>query len=422
MDFQPTESSPAPDCNQADESASGRRAFLKTALLGTAALATSPALDATRGALWAQSAAKAKKTNGTAVPQVAPPSGSIMREREPENLEFAFSTLNSFITPNERFYVANHFGTPHVDANGWRLQVEGAIEHPFELTYDELLKMPSKTIIATLENPGNNRVFLSPRENGVQWELGAVGNAEWTGVPLTAILERAGVRPEAVEVILEGADNGEVRESPRSPGGVRFARSLPLSKARQGEVLLAYKMNGADLPTSQGFPVRAIVPGWYDIASVKWLSRLLVSSVPFRGYFQSVAFNIWERRNGMALLAPIAEMQVKAQIARPSLYETVALNKPYRVYGAAWAGEADVAQVEISDDDGRTWNQASLLGTPTRFAWRLWEYRWQPTRGGRYNLMARATDSGKRVQPMQRDNDRGSYLISHVLPMPVDVR
>ncbi|MDF2439448.1 MAG: hypothetical protein JWN98_432, partial [Abditibacteriota bacterium] len=347
----------------------------------------------------------------------------IIREREPENLEFPFSTLNSFLTPNDKFYVRNHFGTPRIEANGWRLQVEGAVDRSFEITYDELLRMPSQTITATVEDPGNGRVFLTPRERGVQWELGAVGNAEWTGVPLSAILERAGVRPEAVEVVLEGADSGEVREEPRSPGGVRFARSLPLAKAMQSEVLLAYRMNGADLPTSHGFPVRAVVPGWYGMAWVKWLSRVLVSSVPFRGYFQSVDYNIWERRNGMPLLAPITEMQVKAQVARPALYEVVPANKLYRVYGAAWAGENDVTQVEVSTDDGRTWNQAALLGSPTRYAWRFWEYGWTtPTRAGRYNIMARATDSGKRVQPMQRDGDRRNFMINHVLPMPVEVR
>lgn len=402
---------------QGNGAENSRRSFLRAAALTTAAVGTLPLAGSGQGKVSAQEQPRIVDRKSS-----VSSAGLIIRERDPENLEFPFSTLNSFITPNDKFFVRNHFGTPRIDPNNWRLQVEGAVDRPFEITYDELLRMPSKTVTATLESAGNNRVFL-PRERGVQWELGAVGNAQWTGVPLAAVLERAGLRPEAVEVILEGADSGEVREEPRSPGSVRFARSLPLSKARQSDVLLAYKMNGVDLPTSHGFPLRAVVPGWYGMAWVKWLSRLLVSSAPFRGYFQTSDYNIWERRNGMPLLATIEEMQVKAQIARPALYEVVTANTSYRVHGAAWAGELDVTQVEISTDDGRTWNQATLLGNPTRFSWRLWEYRWlTPERAGRYNLMARASDSGKRVQPMQRDGDRRNFMISHVLPMPVEVR
>jgi DMSO/TMAO reductase YedYZ molybdopterin-dependent catalytic subunit len=409
------------DLKSADDRQNGRRSFLRTAFMGSAAVGTLPLVNGTQNQVLAQ-APTANNANAAATTANSTATGMIIRERDPENLESPFSTLNSFITPNERFYVRNHFGIPKIEANNWRLQVEGAVERPFEITYDELLKMPSQTVTATLESAGNNRVFL-PRERGVQWELGAVGTAQWTGVPLSAVLERAGVRNEAIEVVFEGADAGEVREEPRSPGSVRFARSIPLAKARQPEVLLAYKMNGVDLPAAHGFPVRAIVPGWYGMASVKWLTRLLVSSVPFRGYFQTMDYVIWERRNGMPLLSTMGEMQVKAQIARPAMYEVVQANTPYRVFGAAWAGESDVTQVEISADDGRTWNQAALLGSPTRFAWRLWEYRWQtPSRGGRYNLMARATDSGKRVQPMQRNNDLRNYMISHVLPIAVEVR
>ena len=417
----PNEIPDAPVNNEETNSIeTGRRAFLRTALLGTAAVGM-PLINVTRSQVRAQAASKTNSKNTPAAPIA--PSGLIIRQREPENVEFPFSSLNSFITPNERFFIENQFATPRIEANNWRLQIEGAVDRPFEITYDELLRMPSQTVTATLESAGNNRVFLNPPERGVQWELGAVGTAQWTGVPLSEILERAGVREEAIEVILEGADSGEVREEPRPPGSIRFARSLPLDKARQPEVLLAYKMNGVDLPGAHGFPVRAVVPGWYGMAWVRWLSRILVSSVPFRGYFQSVDYNIWERRNGVALLSPVTEMQVKAQIARPTLYETVPLDKPYRVFGAAWAGESDVSQVEISSDDGRTWEKAALLGTPTRFAWRLWEYRWQtPKKAGRYNLMARATDSGKRVQPMQRDSDRRSYMINHLLSIPVEVR
>src|SRR5262249_49811328 len=161
------------------------------------------------------------------------------------------------------------------------------------------LKLPSRTIPALLECAGNGRAFLVPRARGVAWQLGAVGTAEWTGVPLSAILDRAGVRAGAVEVILEGADSGEFREDPQAPGPIHCARSLPLEKARQQEVLLAYRMNGAEITAAHGYPLRAVVPGWYGMASVKWLTRLVVSDRPFQGFFQSIDYTYFERRHGL---------------------------------------------------------------------------------------------------------------------------
>src|SRR5215210_7270576 len=136
--------------------------------------------------------------------------------------------------------------------------------------------MPSETRVATLECAGNSRVFLVPQMPGAQWELGAVSNAEWTGVPLSMLLERAGVRSDATEVVLEGADRGEPRNDPKPPGGTPYVRSIPLAKARRPEVLIAYAMNGKDLPMSHGAPVRAVVPGYYGMSSVKWLTRIRV--------------------------------------------------------------------------------------------------------------------------------------------------
>ena len=150
---------------------------------------------------------------------------------------------------------------------------------------------------------------------GVQWGLGAVGNAEWTGVPLSILLDRAGVKANAREVILEGADDGPL-EDPKAPrGNVRFARSIPLAKARE-DVLLAYKMNDVDLPPEHGFPVRAIVPGWYAVASIKWFQRIIVTDKPFNGYYQTLDYAFWKRR--LAELVPLSEMQIKAEIARPA--------------------------------------------------------------------------------------------------------
>jgi DMSO/TMAO reductase YedYZ molybdopterin-dependent catalytic subunit len=352
----------------------------------------------------------------------APFSGLIIRDKDPENLEFPFSALASFVTPNEHFFVRSHFPAPRLDPQTWRLKLEGLVDRPCEMTLEELRALPSRTVTATLECAGNNRVFLSPKVEGLQWELGAVGNAEWTGAPLAAVLERAGVRPGAVEVVFEGADSGKLAKPP-SPGNIHYAHSVPLTKAFASDVLLAYTMNGEPLPPAHGFPVRAVVPGWYGMASVKWLQRIVVTDTPFRGYFKTADYTYWERRPGLPTeLLPVTENEVKAQIARPAAREMVPANSVYRVHGAAWAGEAEVARVEVSCDAGATWQAARLLGAVAPRCWRLWEFHWStPAQPGRCTLMARATDTRGRAQPMQRDPHRGSYVISHVLPVEVEV-
>ena len=166
--------------------------------------------------------------------------GLIVRERNPENLEFPFSALNSFITSSEQFFVRSHFAVPKLDLDGWRLSIEGRVEKQCEISYEELLSMPSRTVTMTLECAGNSRIFLSPKVGGLQWELGAVSNAEWTGVPLAAVLKRAGIRAGAMEVVLEGADNGVITKEPVSPGKIHYARSLPLAKALMPEVSLTW--------------------------------------------------------------------------------------------------------------------------------------------------------------------------------------
>src|ERR1700720_3378400 len=158
--------------------------------------------------------------------------GKIVRSEEPLNLEMPFETLDGFITPTKAFYVRTHFPIPKIDRNKWRLRIEGEVEKPFELSYDEVTKLESKKLPVTLECAGNNRSFLEPKVKGVQWGLGGVGNAEWTGVALSILLDRAGIKSSAREVILEGTDRGKP-EDPKSPSSAfNFARSIPLEKAR----------------------------------------------------------------------------------------------------------------------------------------------------------------------------------------------
>jgi DMSO/TMAO reductase YedYZ molybdopterin-dependent catalytic subunit len=273
-----------------------------------------------------------------------------------------------------------------------------------------------------IECAGNGRVFLEPPQIGVRWELGAVGTAQWTGVPLAALLARAGVKPEAVDVVLVGADRGEFKyPQPPSEGEIPFARALPLSKAQDEEVLLAYAMNGQPLPREHGYPVRAIVPGWYGVASVKWLERIVVLDRSFHGYFHVFQYSLWERHDDLRDLTPVTELQVKAQIARPGPHEVVDAGHPYLIRGAAWTGEGEIVCVEVSTDAGATWSEARLLTPAIAYTWRLWEYPWQvPEQPGRHVLMARATDAAGNTQPLERDADRRDTMITHVLPLEVE--
>jgi DMSO/TMAO reductase YedYZ molybdopterin-dependent catalytic subunit len=179
-------------------------------------------------------------------------------------------------------------------------------------------------------------------------------------------------------------------------------------------------MNGADLTPAHGFPLRAIVPGWYGMASVKWLNEIAVTDRPFHGYYQSVDYAYWQRSEGEPSLVPITELQVKAQIARPGPLEAVPRGESYLVRGAAWSCEAEIVRVEVSTDGGAHWADALLSSQTDRHAWRLWEYNWAtPKSGARATLMVRAHDAKGRTQPNQRDPDRGGYLINEVLGFDV---
>jgi len=348
--------------------------------------------------------------------------GLITREQEPLNLELPFPTLAEQVVPNNRFYVRSHFPIPALEAANWQLRLEGAVNNVLTLSYDELCQLPATTLQATLECAGNGRARLAPKAKGLLWEQGAVGNAEWTGVPLASLLARAGVAAGALEVICEGADQGPVNDEPRAPGIISFARSLPLAKARQPEVLVAYLMNGQPLPPEHGFPVRLVVPGWYGMASVKWLSKLTVSTEPYAGYWQTLEYAYWQRAHGQPTLVPVAEMRVKAEIARPALYEAVPAGQPYRVFGAAWTGESEVASVEISTDHGQSWQPARLLGAAVPFAWRLWEFSWTPPAApGRHTLQARATDRAGHRQPTTHNPNRRNYMITKIASVEVFV-
>jgi DMSO/TMAO reductase YedYZ molybdopterin-dependent catalytic subunit len=220
---------------------------------------------------------------------------------------------------------------------------------------------------------------------GAQWSLGAVGNAEWTGVPLRTLLERADVDEHACEIVLEGADLGMAKEPPAPPDPISYARSLLKEKAMAREVLIAYQMNGCDLPFDHGYPIRAVVPGHYGMASVKWLTHIEAVSVPFQGYWQTSDYGYWDHLCGKPVRRPLREMKVKSEIGRPGLHDTIAPNQSYTVSGAAWSGEGDIVKIEVSTDGGDTWEEGQFLDTVQANVWRRWTYHWlTPEQSGRY--------------------------------------
>jgi DMSO/TMAO reductase YedYZ molybdopterin-dependent catalytic subunit len=336
----------------------------------------------------------------------------------PENSETPLESIHGWVTPNSLFFVRNHFEAPAIDLPTWRLRIEGCVNHPIEFTWEQLMALPQRSVFATVECAGNGRSFLQTPAPGVQWGAGAIGHAEWTGVPLCRVLEEAGVRPDSVEVLFEGCDRGSESDHPEP---MHFARSLPLAKALDRDTLLATRMNGELLSPSHGFPLRLFVPGWYGVASVKWLRRIEVLDRPFHGYYQSVKYTVQRQTPRGQEKVVVGPMAVKSELIRPAAGAELGIGTN-RLFGVAWAGEEAVARVEVSTDGGRSWNPADLIGPCTPYCWSLWEYLWEVAKPGDYKLLTRAVSESGRVQPAQHDPLNGGYLIHHSRPIPVRVK
>jgi DMSO/TMAO reductase YedYZ molybdopterin-dependent catalytic subunit len=335
----------------------------------------------------------------------------------PENSETPLESARSWVTPNRLFFVRNHFDVPALDVDTWRLRVGGCVTQPLELTWDDLAALPERSVFATLECAGNGRSFLQQAVPGVPWGAGAVGHAEWTGVPLHVVLAQAGVKPKTVAFVAEGADRGC---EPDHPEPMFFARALPLEKALDPDTLLATRMNGELLEPSHGAPVRLLVPGWYGVASVKWLQRIEAVDRPFRGYFQTVKYTVQRPAASGLEIVSIGPMAVKSEIIRPRAGEALGVGTN-RLFGVAWAGPHTVTQVEVSSDGGQTWNRAELLGPEAPYSWTLWEYLWDVAEAGDYTLLVRARSSEGAVQPSAPDPLDGGYLVNFSRPRLVRV-
>jgi DMSO/TMAO reductase YedYZ molybdopterin-dependent catalytic subunit len=337
---------------------------------------------------------------------------------EPWNAETRLPAHIGVITPSAAFYKRNHFPIPHLSPSVWQLAVAGAVTSPFALTYDELLALPRRTLLVTLECAGNARMQLQPPAEGEPWGYGAVSTAEWTGVPLHLLLERAHITPAARELVFEGADAGLAAAAGAT---IAYTRSLPLAQAIHPDTLLAYAMNGEPLPAAHGFPLRLIVPGWYGMAAVKWLTRIEAVPEPFQGFFQVRRYILPHPERGEADPIPLTTMGVRAVITDPAPDAALAQGQ-YMLRGLAWSGAAPIASVEVSTDAGVTWHLAELSSEQTRYAWRRWEYSWEATTPGPATLQCRAFDKGGNAQPATPAWNRLGYANNAVQSIPVLVR
>ncbi|MFL5735370.1 MAG: sulfite oxidase [Chloroflexia bacterium] len=311
------------------------------------------------------------------------------------------------VTPTGMHYLLVHYDIPFVDGEAWRLQVGGRVRKGVSLSLGEVQRRAVRTLRVTLECAGDGRALLEPRPISQPWLTGAVGTAEWTGTPLRPLLEEAGLEDGVQEILFTGLDRG-------IEGGVEqdYQRSLPLELALRDDVLLAWGMNGAPLEPQHGYPLRLIVPGWYGMASVKWLSAIEAIAYAFEGYQHSVAYRYSQSRSGPG--EPVSVMRVRSLMVPPGIPDfltrtrVVQSGDRMRLQGRAWSGAGHITGVDVSVDGGGTWAQAEIEGPETgepgtsSFAWQAWCYTWDAPAPGEYELICRAYDSAGEVQPVEQ--------------------
>ncbi|MEX2238506.1 MAG: sulfite oxidase [Dehalococcoidia bacterium] len=321
------------------------------------------------------------------------------------NHAIPLEALRYDITPPGLHYTLIHYDIPQVETTIWRLRVGGEVERPLSLSLDDLMRHPEVRQPITIECAGDGRAYTSPRAISQPWLTGAVGNAEWTGTPLRAVLEEAGPRGSAVDVVFTGLDRG-------FEGGIEqeYQRALSVADAMAHDVLLAWGMNGQPLPPQHGYPLRLVTPGWYGMAHVKWLGGIEILPTRFAGY-QHTAYQYTDDRAKVG--QPVERMRVRSLMVPPGIPDFLTRTRIVdrglvALEGRAWSGEADVAGVEVSVDGGSSWSAADLDGSGGPRAWRRWRFTWTADNLGTYELVCRARDAGGGVQPVEQAwNARG---------------
>jgi len=325
------------------------------------------------------------------------------------------------ITPVGLHYLLIHYDVPLVDPAGWRLELGGAVGRPLSLTLDELRARPAVESAVTMECAGNGRALLEPRPVSQPWLTEAVGTGLWRGVLLAELLEDAAPEPAAVDVVFSGLDRGVEGEVEQ-----RYERSLSLEEALGAGCVLAYELNGAPLPPQHGFPLRLVVPGWYGMTNVKWLSRIDVVTEPFTGYQMANGYRF--RQTDDEEGRPVTRMRPRSLLAPPGIpdfmtRERIVERGVIDLQGRAWSGRSPVTRVEVSVDGGETWADAELDPDPVhRWAWAGWSFRWAPAGPGAYTLCSRATDGTGETQPAEPEWNLGGYENNAVQRVAVVVR
>jgi sulfane dehydrogenase subunit SoxC len=327
--------------------------------------------------------------------------------------------LRHDVTPVGLHYLLTHFDIPTVDPPTWRLEIRGLVERPATLTLEEIKARARETYAVTLECAGNGRALLEPTVLSQPWLQEAVGTAEWTGTPLSGILEEAGLTAEASEIVFTGLDRGIQGDDEHL-----YERSLARSEALRPEVLLAYEINGQPLPPQHGAPLRLIVPGWYGMTHVKWLQAIAAVDEPFTGWQQDVAYHVRASEDEKG--EPVTRMLPRALMVPPGFPEFLSRARhveagPCALEGRAWSGWAPVASVEVSVDGGATW-QAARVGQPVSdFAWSGWSFDWD-AEPGEYELMCRASDEAGNTQPTNAEWNHDGVCNNAVQRVRVIVR
>ena len=344
----------------------------------------------------------------------------IVRSLRPPDFETPVTLLDSFITPNDLFYVRSHMPVPQVDAATWALKVGGEVNSPLALSLDEIKKLPAVTVTMTLECAGNGRAFFEPALTGIQWEKGAVGTARFTGTRLSEILKKAGVKTTGRNVEMHAAD----RPLGTMPA---FVRQVPMAKAMHADTIIAWDMNGQPIPLPHGSPLRAIIPGWEGAYSVKWLNALNVLAKDSESFWVATGYRYPNRRvaPGAAVdakdMEPLTGLVVKSLITTPANGAALAAGK-VAVGGFAWAGENDITKVDVSIDNGATWRAARLTGEQARFTWRQFEFEFTAAKPQSYLILSRATDSKGTMQPAVSQWNPSGYLWNQYDSIRVEVK
>jgi DMSO/TMAO reductase YedYZ molybdopterin-dependent catalytic subunit len=334
------------------------------------------------------------------------------------NSGILLETLRHDVTPAGLHYLLSHFDVPYVPDGRWQVEVAGRVRSPATLALEDIKRLPARTLCVTLECAGNGRAVAAPRYQSMPWSYEAVGTAEWTGTPLRHLLDRAGLLDDVVEIAFIGADRGFDRGHEHA-----YGRSLRRDVALSDDVLVVWAMNGAPLLPQHGFPLRLVVPGWYGMASVKWLNRIEALAEPYEGFQQVRTYMYRPVPDGPT--TPVTHIRVKALLVPPGIPDFYSRQRmveagPIPLFGRAWSGGGvPIARVEVGVDG--IWRDAELQKSDSPFAWRGWTSTWN-AEPGQHVLACRATDANGETQPLEQRWDNGGFGNNVVQRVDVTVR